>query len=468
MPVTRKKERIAAYDIDIALQPKQFALLDAVKRGTRHPFYGGARGGGKSYASRFIMLAMLLQNPKTTGLLVRRTFKQLDGNHIRPLFRQFPEMRSWYNKSEGVLYLPNNSEWQFGHCEHEDDVYQYQGQEYDYVGVEEVTQFTEFQWEILTTCNRTSNKGIKPVMWATGNPGGIGHLWVKRLWIDREFNKDLEDEADYRYIPARVWDNPALMEADPKYVKVLEAIKDPEIRRAFLAGDWDIYPGQFFTQFQRSQIEIKSFDVPENWPIYGSYDHGTTSPASFSLSTVDYDGRVYRICEYYQADRSVSDHAKAIKERINSCPFTDGRSPALIYADPSVFTKVRVSEENTKSPADIFAEHGVYLTRANNDRVPGWAICKDAIIHDKFFAFAGWNDNFFRTVPGLPRSNRNVEDVDTDAEDHAADEWRYGMVHMYKPGKPKFGQKFGSGQTILDSLDDYESYGRYHKKVLAN
>ena len=157
MPVTRKKERIASYDIDIALQTKQFALIEAVKRGTRHPLYGGSRGGGKSYASRLIMLAMLLQNPKTTGLLVRRTFKQLDGNHIRPLFRQFPEMRSWYNKSEGVLYLPNNSEWQFGHCEHEDDVYQYQGQEYDYVGVEEVTQFTEFQWELLTTCNRTSN-----------------------------------------------------------------------------------------------------------------------------------------------------------------------------------------------------------------------------------------------------------------------------------------------------------------------
>ena len=147
-------ESIEDLEFNVALQPKQFQLLEAVRNGVRYPFYGGARGGGKSYASRIIMLIMLMENPGSTGLLIRRTFKQLDGNHIRPLFRQFPKIRNWYNNSEGVMYLPNGSELMFGHAVHEDDVFNYQGQEFDFVAVEEVTQFTEFQWQyISSSCN---------------------------------------------------------------------------------------------------------------------------------------------------------------------------------------------------------------------------------------------------------------------------------------------------------------------------
>ena len=149
----QKRTHLANLDIRVGLQEKQFKLLEAVRKGQRHPFYGGAKGGGKSYASRIILLTMLLENPGTTGLLVRRTFKQLIGNHIRPLFMEFPKLQDWYNKSEGVLYCENGSQLVFGHCEHEDDVFQYQGQEFDYVAVEEVTQFTEFQWQMLSKSN---------------------------------------------------------------------------------------------------------------------------------------------------------------------------------------------------------------------------------------------------------------------------------------------------------------------------
>ena len=420
-------------EFDIRLQAKQMLLLEAVESGIRYPFYGGAKGGGKSYASRMIMLAMLMKYPGTTGLLIRRTFKQLAGNHIRPLFMQFPEMRDWYNKTDGVLSLPNGSELLFGHSEHEDDIFAYQGQEYDFIGVEEVTQFTEFQWEMLTTSSRTSKMDVNPVMWATGNPGGVGHAWVKRVWIDRRF-EEFEEANEYTFIPATVFDNKILLTADPKYIKILQSMKNEELKRAYLHGDWDIYPGQYFSQWNRSDIEVKSFEIPQDWPLFGSVDYGESSPTSFGLYTVDYDGIVIRLFEYYRAGLSASQHAEEIKLLIEGFVYTEGRWPDLVYADPSMWVKRRVDEEAVNDTASgMFAEKGVHLTRANNDRINGWRICKDALVHDRFKAFESWNDNLFRTIPALPRDDRKPEDVDTHAEDHVADEWRYLMVHCYKP-----------------------------------
>ena len=409
------------------------------------------------------MLTMLMENAGTTGLIIRRTFKQLDGNHVRPLFRQFPEMRNWYNKSENVLYLPNASQLMFGHSEHEDDVFQYQGQEFDCIFVEEVTQFTEFQWQMISTSNRTSKPGVKPVMWATGNPGGVGHLWVKRLWVDKLFDNEIEDAENYEYIPAKVYDNPALMAADPAYIKILKAIKDEHLRRAYLDGDWDIYPGQYFSMWQNSEIVKPSFEIPSDWQLYGALDYGEVAPASFGLYAIDYDGVVWRIMEYYQGERTGAEHAREIRHRIESCPFTGGRPPSLIYADPSMWTKRRLHEKYTKSPTDVFQEEGLYLTRANNDRINGWRACKDALVHGTFKVFEGWNDHFVRTVPALPRSEKNIEDLNTEAEDHAADEWRYGMIHFYRPMARDLEEMYGNGQDILDDLDsDGKSVGRYH------
>ena len=455
-------ESLEDLEFNVALQPKQFKLLEAVRSGVRYPFYGGARGGGKSYASRIIMLIMLMENPGSTGLLIRRTFKQLDGNHIRPLFRQFPKIRSWYNKSEGVMYLPNGSELMFGHAEHEDDVFNYQGQEFDFVAVEEVTQFTEFQWQYICSSCRTANKAIKPVMWATGNPGGVGHAWAKRLWVDRRF-EGAEEADDYSFISAKVFDNPALMEADPRYVMSLKNIKDESLRKAYLNGDWDIYQGQFFTQWNRAKIETKSFEIPASWPLYGALDYGEMAPTSFGLYTVDFDGNVYRLMEYYQGDRSASQHAEEIVNRIKGFPYTAGRMPIMIYADPSMWVKRRLTEQMTKSAADVFTDYELPITRANNDRINGWRICRDSLLHEQFYTFEGWNDNFMRSVPALPRADKNPEDLDTHAEDHAADEWRYGMVHLYRHAEHKDDPIVGSGQNILDALPGRPAHsGRYH------
>ena len=214
--MAKKSTAGSTWDINIALQDKQRWLYDVIRSGThRYPFYGGAKGGGKSHAARMIMLALLTEFPGTVGLLIRRTYPELYGNHVLPLFMQFPFMRDWYTKNESVLTVPGPEESKlvFGHAQHEEDIFNYAGREFDFVAVEEVTQFTETMWHVLSQSNRTSKPGISPVMWATGNPGGIGHLWVKRLWIDRDYNED-ENPDDYVFLPAKVQDNPALMQAD--------------------------------------------------------------------------------------------------------------------------------------------------------------------------------------------------------------------------------------------------------------
>lgn len=435
---------------DIRLQPKQMKLLQAVERGIRHPFFGGAKGGGKSFGSRQIMIARRLKYPQTTGLLLRRTFKQLNGNHILPMLQQYPWMTKWYNKTEQLVRFPNESLLFFGHCEHEQDALQYQGQEFHDIGVEEVTQFTRFQWDRLTESNRTSNPIIKPVMWATGNPGGVGHMWVKKMWKIHG-TRSYVDGRIYSYIPAKVTDNPALMLADPFYLQTLKNIDDPEIRKAYLNGDWEIFPGQFFTNWVTDQIHCKSFAIPQSWKIYGGVDYGEAAPTSYGQYAIDTNGWIFRLWGYYMGDRSASQHAKEINARIKNCPYTRGRRPSAIFADPSMWTKRRLDTDAGRSPADVFAEYGLHLTRANNDRVSGWSRCRDVLTSRRFHAFEGQNDAFMRTVPAMPRDDHNVEDVDTSSEDHCGDEWRYVLMHVFRPAqRADFIDYEGTAQQVID------------------
>ena len=240
-------------------------------------------------------------------------------------------------------------------------------------------------------------------------------------------------------------------------------MRDPALRRAYLSGDWDIYPGQFFSSWNKEDIDMPSFEIPADWPIFGGLDYGESNPSSFGLYTVDFDGHIYRLTEYYQADRAASQHAEAVNHLIDTCPFTAGRRPSIIYADPSMWVKRRFTEQQSKCAADYFTAVGLSLTRANNDRINGWRVCKDALAHKKFHTFSGWNDAFLRSVPALPRDDNQPEDVDTHAEDHAADEWRYAMVHMYRPGNVKPTQRYqGTMQEVIDNMNSEKpTYGRY-------
>ena len=176
--------------------------------------YGGARGGGKTWSVR--MKAMLLAS-RYAGikiLIVRRSFQELRDNHILPLQMELRDIARWKEQEKRFIF-PNGSYIRFGYCSAERDVLQYQGQEFDIIFIDEATQLTEFQFQTFKGCLRGANDFPKR-MYLTCNPGGVGHAWVKRLFVDRQYRGD-ERADDYEFIQAKVTDNPVLMEKDPEY-----------------------------------------------------------------------------------------------------------------------------------------------------------------------------------------------------------------------------------------------------------
>src|SRR5215472_4355123 len=195
-------------EIEIRLQPKQLELLRLVEESpATWVSYGGSRGGAKSHGLRAVMLLRRLKYPGTRGLIFRRTYEQLWENHIQPLFAQYPFMREWFHTGHRELTLPNGSVIAFGYAEHPGDINSFQGKEYMDVASDEATHLTESELLFLRTCNRWP--GVSPrqcKMLLTMNPGGVGHAFVKRVFIDKQFHEN-ESPNDYAFLQARAWDN---------------------------------------------------------------------------------------------------------------------------------------------------------------------------------------------------------------------------------------------------------------------
>lgn len=226
----------------VDMQPPNPKQAEFFQARSRFVAYGGARGGGKSWAVRQKAMLMALRYPGIRILLLRRSFPELRENHILPLLAQLRGVAE-YKETEKAFTFPGGSRLRFGYCDREADVMQYQGQEYDVIFLDEATQFTEFQFQTLTACLRGANPFPKR-FYLTCNPGGVGHHWVKRLFVDRDY-KEGECSEDYTFIQARVYDNQNLMEHDPGYVQMLKNLPE-DLRRAWLDGEWNIFAGQYY------------------------------------------------------------------------------------------------------------------------------------------------------------------------------------------------------------------------------
>ena len=264
-------------NLDIQLQPKQKEFLRKVEN-TPIVFFGGAKGGGKSHGLRSIMLLRRFQYPNSNGAIFRKTFPELEANHIRPLFQQFPELRQYWNESKKLLTLPNGSTLQCCYCSSEKDIDLYQGREFHDLAIDEAGQWTEAMFRKLQGSNRSSKPGIAAKTLLTGNPGGPGHKWLKRLFIEQRYN-ERERPIDYAFIQALVDDNPDLVLNDPDYVARLESEPNPSLRKAYRLGSWDIFAGQYFSEITREVHVIKPFNIPRHWNRFGAYDYGFNHPA---------------------------------------------------------------------------------------------------------------------------------------------------------------------------------------------
>lgn len=355
------------FNVDkIYLQPKQQLFYDKVET-TPVTFYGGAKGGGKSAGLRLIMLLRRLKYPGSSGAIFRRTYPELYGNHIRPLFKQFPELRKYYNQSQKILSLPNGSTLEFCHCKNETDVDLYQGREFHDLGIEEAGQWTETMFRTLHGSNRSGLAGVPARALLTGNPGGLGHGWLKRLFVNRDFN-ERERSEDYSFVQAKVHDNKILIENDPGYVRKLEAEPNEALRKAFLDGDWEIFAGQFFGEISREIHFIAPFDIPPHWERFGAYDFGFSHPGAFGWFANNEDGDTFLYREIVRSGLRTDEWASELLK------YEDTSRLYPIVAGLDCWTMKQVLRKDEALPptvAEEFQSHGINLKKATIDRIQG-------------------------------------------------------------------------------------------------
>ncbi|MDD6017897.1 MAG: phage terminase large subunit [Clostridiales bacterium] len=400
----------------------------------RHTAYGGARGGGKSWAMRRKFILLALRYHGLNLLLLRRTLPELRENHLIPMQRELYGF-AVYNSAERVFRFPNGSRIKLGYCDTMQDVYQYQGQEYAVIGLEEATHFTEEQMRFLTTCNRTTRKDFSPRMYYTCNPGNVGHAWVKRLFIDRLYAEN-ENPNDYLFIPARIYDNKVLLDADPNYIRQLEALPE-ELRRAHLDGDWDVHAGQYFREFSRDRHVIEPFEIPSWWRRFRSMDWGYNDPCCVLWHAVDGENRVYTYRELYVRETRAGEVASMVLE------LSRGESISYTVASPDMWQKRGAVLSGAggfegETLAELFTSSGLSLTPADNSRVPGWNRVRDflAVAPDGRPNWLCFSDcrNLIRQLPALQFDQHNREDA-ADGDDHAPEALRYALMSRPHAGK---------------------------------
>ena len=416
--------------IDISTaNPKQITFF---KARNRFVAYGGARGGGKSWALREKVKMLAVQYPGIRILLLRRTYPDLQENHINILRGQLKDFAVYSDKRK-VFTFPNGSTLKLGYCASESDVLQYQGQEYDIICMDEATQFTEYQFETLTACLRGANDFPKR-MYLTCNPGGIGHTYVKRLFVSRKYKLG-EKPEDYIFIPATVFDNAVLLEKDPGYVDMLNNLSEG-LRQAWRDGNWDMLAGQYFDEFDRSVHVIEPFPIPAHWKRYRAIDYGLDCLACLWIA-IDERGDYYVYREYAEEDKVISEGASDIVR------LSEGEVILYTVAPDDLWAR---TQETAKHKADIFRENGLPLLKGNRNREAGWLAVKELLkVHEtedgrksrlRIFKTC---ENLIECIPALQVDPKRATDCMTEPHDitHLPDALRYFCLQYVYPAKEK-------------------------------
>lgn len=424
--------------------PKQRLFL---KDQHKYIAFGGARGGGKSWAVRVKAVLLSLQYPGIKIMIVRHTYPELRANHINPM-RVMLNNIAVYKETAKEFHFGNGSSILFRHCQTEKDVDKYQGTEVDVLFLDEATQLSEEVYNRFKASVRGVNSFPKRI-YLTCNPGGVGHGWVKRLFIDRKYNTG-EVAEEYSFIQSLVTDNSALLREDPDYIRQLEALP-PKLRKAWLDGDWNIFEGQFFEEFadrpefyqQRKWTHvIEPFTPPREWNIVRSFDFGYSKPFSCDWWAIDYDGRAYLILQLYGCTGVANEGLKWAPAQIfaeiarleREHPYLKGKK-ILGVADPSIWDASRgiaIIEDADRC--------GVFFAPGDNTRIPGWMQCHYRLAFDEegypMVYFFSSCKHAIRTLPLLQYSETKPEDLDTQQEDHFADSFRYFC--MSRPIQPVY------------------------------
>ena len=329
--------------------------------------YGGARGGGKSWCTQRMSITGCLEHPGIRILIIRRRYEDLENSVIEPILNIVEHKVAEYNISKHLLNFYNGSYIRFGNMESFGAATggKYQGQEYDWIFLEEATQFTESEFRGIAACCRGVTD-IPKRIFLTANPGGIGHQWVKRLFVTRDF-RNSEDPDDYEFIRATVEDNVDLMNSNPDYLNSLDLLPE-DIRRAHRFGDWDALAGGYFPEFTPRTHVVKDFPIDPAWTKFRAFDYGLDMFACLWVA-VDYDGRCYVYREFAESKLIVSQAAGAA---LTSTPYNERIEYTI--APPDMWSTMK---DTGKTMAQVFLECGLGIVKANNSRVQGWMAVKE-------------------------------------------------------------------------------------------
>ena len=455
-------------------QPRQRIFM---ARKENEALYGGAAGGGKSDCAVAEGLRQV-NIPHYRGIILRKTYPQLSEliDRSREIYHAaYPEAK--FNEQKHCWTFPSGAKIYFGAMQHTKDRTNYQGKRYDYIDFDELTHFTWDEYSYLFSRNRPNGPGTRCYIRAQANPGGIGHGWVKERFITaappltpiyEEVNiifPDGHTEKKSRsriFVPSSVFDNKILLENDPEYITRLASLPENE-RKALLYGDWDCFSGQVFTEWRdnpdgyKTRVNthvIEPFRVPSYWKIYRGFDFGYSRPFSVGWYAADQDGRMYRIREFYGCtgvpNEGIRMEPGQIAKKIRQIEAEDPnlRNKKIHgIADPSIF-----DESRGESVAQMMEREGVYFEKADNTRIAGKMQIHNRLAFDEngipmLYIFSTCR-HFIRTVPALVYSSSDVEDIDTDAEDHIYDEVRYvAMEHPISPPRKK------TAVSVYDPLD---------------
>lgn len=441
--------------INISLQPKQLKALQLIEAGQKNVFYGGAKGGGKSYLIRAKEVFRRMKYPGTTGAIFRQTYPELLANHIRKFFQEYPVTRDWYKAQDKSIYWPNGSVTDFKYLQRTDDVYKQQGIEYDDITLDEATQHEEEVYKILSTSLRNDpkifkmNPGFRPSFLMTGNPGGIGHHWVKRLFVDKEYDPN-EKPGDYAFIQAKVYDNQVFLKVNPDYLATLQALPE-DIRRAYLDGDWDVFIGQFFRSWRRDIHVIEPFKIDSEWPKVFSLDWGYfPHPFHVGWYAKDFQGNIYKYREKSGLETSPPDLGEIIAELSKS-----DRNLRFGVGDTQMWQLNPWSRSRGEVPSDKsiamqinakLAELKIHMFKANKDRVTGWANLRSLLEWRADYKANGTREfkqrpryyvfeNCTETISAYPRqihSELRPEDMLKQDGDDPCDTDRYAIMALVK------------------------------------
>lgn len=404
----------------------------------KYPLYGGAKSGGKSYILRWALVRKLVKWAVAGHLGVRvglfcEDYPALMDRQGTKIEKEFPSWLGTLSKSqiEGLSFKLNN-QWGGGviALRNLDDPSKYASSEFAIAAVDEITKNQREVFDQLRSIVRWP--GIEDTgLWGATNPGGVGHAWVKKWWIDRLFDPVQDPPKEqFTFIKSLPTDNPHNAKS---YIEELSRLPE-KLRKAYYDGNWDVFEGQFFTIWDRQRHIVEPFELAPTYKRFRAYDYGHENPACCKWYALDYDGNVWVYREKYWPKGHKTDADRQAEEIVR---LSAGETYEYSVADPAIFSATgMVDKAGGQTIAETFARHGIIWIPASNRRIDGWALMNaylrwDETTSPKLRYFSTCADSI-RTIPSLVHDELHPEDVDTDGEDHAADVDRYFLVTLHE------------------------------------